>query len=158
MNVQAERAALTRAIRERICAHCDTQPPDGSSCASVGVVCGVELYLDRLIDAVREVQDRRMENFAENALDRVCRSCAARGHRVCPCPMEFLLPRAVQAVKTADQEFNPYEGVGDGCYPLPHTGPGSAADESPHRIWLTVLEWSSIKPSPPTGRGPVGGS
>src|SRR5262245_57069317 len=111
MTLLAELAESARAVREQICAHCAERPPDGSSCASCGIVCGVELYLDRLIGAVREVQDRQMENFAENVLHRVCRSCVARGHRVCPCPMELLLPRAVHAVKTADLEFNPYEGV-----------------------------------------------
>jgi hypothetical protein len=116
MSPQAEQAEYLRAVRDRICARCPERPPDGGSCLARGRMCGVELYLRRLTDAVHETQARRTGDYGENVLGRVCLPCVARGHRGCPCPMEGLVPDAVRAVEEADQWDNPYEGVGDGCY------------------------------------------
>ena len=43
-------------IRQQVCTHCIDRPPGGPPCAPLGKVCGIELNLERLVDAVRSVR------------------------------------------------------------------------------------------------------
>jgi len=43
-------------IREQVCSRCVERPPGGPPCAPLGKVCGVELHLPKIIDAIHEVR------------------------------------------------------------------------------------------------------
>jgi hypothetical protein len=44
-----------------------------------------------------------MEPYIDHFHDDVCMHCANRGTEQCPCPLEFLLVLAVQAIEAVDQ-------------------------------------------------------
>ena len=112
---QSHYDAYLRTIRQKVCADCDERPAGGPPCAARGTVCGVELYLPKLVDSIHEVRRRRMQNFEVNALCRVCRDCIALGNCGCPCPMDSLLLRVVEAVEEADQRVQQAELDGHPC-------------------------------------------
>jgi hypothetical protein len=90
-------------IREQVCARCIERPPGGPPCEPLGKRCGIELDLPQLVDAVHRVQSSVMEPYIDHFHDDVCMHCANRGTGQCPCPLEFLLVLAVQAIEAVDQ-------------------------------------------------------
>jgi hypothetical protein len=91
------------AIREQVCARCIERPPGGPPCEPLGKRCGIELDLPQLVDAVHRVRSDVMEPYIDHFHDDVCMHCANRGKEQCPCPLEFLLVLAVQAIEAVDQ-------------------------------------------------------
>jgi hypothetical protein len=73
--------------------------------------------LPKLVDSIHEVRRRGLQNFAVNAMCRVCQDCIALGNCGCPCPMDYLLPQVVEAVEAADQRVAQVEWAGEECDP-----------------------------------------
>jgi hypothetical protein len=90
-------------IREQVCSRCVERPPGGPPCAPLGKRCGIELDLPELVAAVRGVHSDIMEPYIDHFHDDVCMHCVNRGTQQCPCPLEFLLVLAVQAIEAFDQ-------------------------------------------------------
>jgi hypothetical protein len=66
-------------------------------------MCGVEQYLPRLVAAIHRVrQDGRIGPYFESIHRHVCQGCTFYASIDCPCPMNHLAPRIVQAVETVD--------------------------------------------------------
>ena len=91
-------------IREQVCSRCVERPPGGPPCAPLGKRCGVELNLPRILDAVHHVRSNNMEPYIKTFHDEVCTYCANRDTEQCPCPMEYLLILAVQAIEALDDQ------------------------------------------------------
>lgn len=90
-------------IRDQVCSRCVERPPGGPPCAPLGKRCGIELDLPQLVDAVHRVQADNMEPYIDHFHGDVCMFCANRNTEQCPCPLEFLLVLAVQAIEAVDQ-------------------------------------------------------
>ena len=90
-------------IREQVCSRCIERPQGGPPCAPLGKRCGIELNLPRLLDAVHSVQSRSIDPYINSLHDQVCAYCSNRPTNQCPCPLEYLLTLAVQAIETVDQ-------------------------------------------------------
>ena len=90
-------------IREEVCSRCVEQPLGGPPCTPLGKVCGVELHLPRLIEAVHEVHSEWMSPYLESTRQKVCQSCIFLHHDCCPCPMDSLATLVVQAIEAVDQ-------------------------------------------------------
>ncbi len=89
-------------IREEVCSRCVEQPLGGPPCAPLGKVCGVEMHLPRLIEAVHEVHSEWMSPYLEGTRQKVCQSCIFLHHDCCPCPMDSLATLVVQAIEAVD--------------------------------------------------------
>jgi hypothetical protein len=103
MIAEAELQEYLDEIREQVCSCCVERPPGGPPCAPLGKQCGVEMHLPRLIDAIHEVQSESIEPYLRHNRQTICESCAFLHSGICPCPMDYLLVLAVQAVETVDQ-------------------------------------------------------
>jgi hypothetical protein len=89
-------------IRQEVCSKCVERPPGGPPCLPLGKVCGVELHLPRLVEAVREVHSELIEPYLDNNRKKICESCAFLHTGHCPCPMDSLAVLVVEAIETVD--------------------------------------------------------
>jgi hypothetical protein len=92
------------AIREEVCTRCIERPSSGPPCAPLGKRCGIELNLDRLIEAVHTVRSPVIDPYIEAFHSIVCPECAVRLTRQCPCALDYLLMLAVEAIEDVDQQ------------------------------------------------------
>lgn len=90
-------------IRKQVCSRCVERPPGGPPCLPLGKRCGLELNLPSIVEAVHGVRSDSMEPYIEQFHDVVCSQCINRPTEQCPCPMEYLLGLAVQAIETVDR-------------------------------------------------------
>ena len=103
MYTAEELAEYMDEIRVQVCSHCIERPPGGPPCAPLGKRCGIELNLPQILDSVHATHSSKMEPYTVNFHDQVCTQCANRPTEQCPCPMEYLLILAVQAIETVDE-------------------------------------------------------
>jgi hypothetical protein len=90
-------------IREQVCSRCIEKPPGGPPCEPLGKVCGLELHLPDFVKAVHEVDSRFIAPYQEHNRCAICAGCEHQGASCCPCPMDYLLVLAVQAIETVDE-------------------------------------------------------
>jgi hypothetical protein len=103
MYTYQERLEYLTEIREQVCSHCIERPPGGPPCGPLGKRCGIEVNLERLIDSVRAVHSRAMDPYIDSHHNVVCTSCPASPTSQCPCPLDYLLLLAVEAIEAVDQ-------------------------------------------------------
>jgi hypothetical protein len=96
-------------IRNRLCRHCIERPPGGPPCAPRGKRCGVELHLEALVAVAHAATSNCIDPYADHLHDDVCASCQLRASPHCPCPLDYLLPLAIEAVEAVDQRRLPLE-------------------------------------------------
>jgi hypothetical protein len=89
-------------IRQEVCSRCVERPEGGPPCAPFGKVCGVELHLLQLVEAVREVHSDHMGPYLDSTRRKVCQSCPYLHESCCPCPMDSLALLVVEAIEAVD--------------------------------------------------------
>jgi hypothetical protein len=102
MNAGPDFQEYLEEIRQQVCSRCIERPPGGPPCAPLGKRCGIELNLERLVEAVHTVHSNSLDPYVEVFHDQVCAHCANRPTSQCPCPLEYLLLLAVEAIETVD--------------------------------------------------------
>lgn len=90
-------------IRTNVCSRCVERPPGGPPCAPLGKVCGVELHLPRIVDAIHEVRSDWIGPYLEHNRHEICEHCAHHHTSICPCPMDYLATLLVEAVEAVDE-------------------------------------------------------
>ncbi len=90
-------------IREQVCSRCIERPPGGPPCGPLGKRCGVEVNLPQLVDAVHLEGSIAMDPYIQHFHEDVCAHCENRPTNQCPCPLEYLLELAVEAIEAVDQ-------------------------------------------------------
>jgi hypothetical protein len=63
----------------------------------------VELHLEKLIEAVHEVQSDLIAPYLDNNRKKICEGCPFLHSDFCPCPMDTLAMLVVSAVEAVDQ-------------------------------------------------------
>jgi hypothetical protein len=98
------------AIRRRVCAVCLDSADDGSCRLSGRRTCAIDEHLPRVLEAIRDVQERRCDSYASAVEARVCRHCAAwdaRGgcalRQTGRCALDVFLPLVVGAIEEVDR-------------------------------------------------------
>jgi ribosomal protein L40E len=66
------------AIREQVCTRCIERPPGGPPCAPLGKRSGIEVKLERLIEAVHAVRSPAIDPCIAEFHDEVCMHCEYR--------------------------------------------------------------------------------
>lgn len=92
------------AIREQVCSRCVERPTGGPPCLPLGKRCGIEINLPQLVESVSKVSADVMEPYIDGFHDGVCEDCVNRNQPQCPCPLDFLLPLAVNAIESVNAE------------------------------------------------------
>ena len=93
------------AIREHVCSRCVERPPGGPPCTPLGKICGIELHLPELLAAIKKVNSPMIAPYLDRTHSEVCATCVHLGKSGCPCPMDTLAVRLVDAVEAVDAQF-----------------------------------------------------
>ena len=103
MKVEPELREYMDAIQEQVCSRCIEKPPGGPPCAPLGKRCGIEINLGPLVEAVHSERSNLMDPYIQHFHDDVCAHCVNRPTNQCPCPLEYLLELAVEAIESVDE-------------------------------------------------------
>lgn len=98
-----ETAEYLDEIRKHVCSKCVERPPGGPPCAPLGKVCGIELHLPKIVDAIHDVHSDGIAPYLEHNRATVCEGCAFHHADICPCPMDYLAVLVVEAVEAVDR-------------------------------------------------------
>jgi hypothetical protein len=90
-------------IRQQVCSRCIERPPGGPPCEPLGKRCGIEMNLQSLVKAVRSAHSTSMDSYIAVFHDDVCTRCTNRTTSQCPCPLDYLLLLAVEAIETVNE-------------------------------------------------------
>ena len=63
------------AIRKKVCERCIDLGEDGRCTLTGDQQCGVELYLDKIIEVVHSIQSPHLQDYVKVLRERVCTSC-----------------------------------------------------------------------------------
>ena len=102
MITRAELQEYMDEIRQHVCSRCIERPPGAPPCAPLGKRCGIELNLERLVDAVHTVRHDAMDPYILAFHDQVCPHCTNLPTNQCPCPLDNLLLLAVEAIESVN--------------------------------------------------------
>ena len=102
MDVDPDLREYMDEIRKEVCSRCIERPPGGPPCAPLGKRCGFELNLRQLVNAVHMERSDAMGPYIQHLHDEVCAHCENRPTNQCPCPLEYLLELAVEAIESVD--------------------------------------------------------
>jgi len=89
-------------LREDVCSHCIERRPNGPPCGPVGKGCGIERHLENLIEICRTIDSALMDPYIEQLHELICPSCEYKDSPTCPCPLNYLLQLAVEAVEKVE--------------------------------------------------------
>lgn len=90
-------------VRARVCTHCIERPPGGPPCAPRGKQCGVELHLPAIVELCHRSPSGLLEPYRTRFHADVCSHCLNRDSEHCPCPLDYLLPLAIEAIEAVDE-------------------------------------------------------
>ena len=97
------------ALRRRVCAVCLDSAADGSCRLSGLRTCAIDEHLPQVLEAIRDVRERRDDTYASAVEARVCRHCPHRdAHGSCSlrqggrCALLVFLPLVVEAIEEVD--------------------------------------------------------
>lgn len=100
-----------RAIRKRVCAHCIDLGEDGRCTLSGDRQCGVELYLDKIVDVVHAVHSQNLQDYVRVLRERVCADCknqnpngTCRLRAEADCGLNRYFALVVEAIEEADSD------------------------------------------------------
>lgn len=110
MATAAELAEYMAAIREQVCSRCIDRPPGAPPCAPLGKACGIELHLAEIVEVCHRSQSGLVEPYERRFHEEVCLHCANRTTPQCPCPLDYLLPLAIDAIESVDERWRQQAG------------------------------------------------
>lgn len=128
MLTEAELQEYQDEIREKVCSCCVERPAGGPPCGPLGKVCGVELHLERLVEAVREVHSPLIEPYRSHNRQALCTTCPYLHHDCCPCPMDTLTLLVTEAIEAVDERHARREHSRAFLAGLPNPGAPGLAD------------------------------
>jgi hypothetical protein len=103
MLTPVEHAEYLAELREPICSHCIQRGPDCPPCAPPhGRPCGIEAHLVDLVEICRTTDTAPMASYIEKLHDLVCPTCEYKDSSACPCPLNYLLQLAVEAIEAVE--------------------------------------------------------
>jgi len=105
---QAELDECMAEIRDHVCIRCIEKLPGAPPCAPQGKRCGIELHLADVIEVCHAARGKMMDPYITRFHEDVCSHCANRTTMQCPCPLDYLLLLAVEAVEAVDERKTRY--------------------------------------------------
>jgi hypothetical protein len=103
-----------QAVRWKVCAHCIDLGEDGRCTLTGDRQCGVELYLDKIVEVVHSIESTRIQDYVNALRERVCAQCknqnpdgTCRVRRDLDCGLDRYFALVVEAIEEADGGLKP---------------------------------------------------
>ena len=90
-------------LRADVCSHCIERLPNAPPCGPLGKGCGIELHLTELVEICRTTNSALIDPYIDPLHDAICPTCELRHFSHCPCPLDFRLQLAVEAVEKVER-------------------------------------------------------
>ena len=90
-------------LREDVCSHCVERLPNAPPCGAIGKGCGIERHIETLVEICRTTNSKLMDPYIDQLHELVCPNCEFKKRPTCPCPLDYLLQLAVEAVEKVQQ-------------------------------------------------------
>lgn len=100
-------------LRTHVCARCIERAPGCPPCAPHGKACGIELHVPELVHLCRTSPNVQMAPYIEDLHSQICEHCSNKDGPTCPCPLDYLLQLAVEAIERVEERRRKAE-VADG--------------------------------------------
>ena len=91
------------ALRAEVCSHCIERAPGSPPCGISGKGCGIEEHVPKLAAICRSTDSALMDPYIEKLHEEICAQCKYRDTPSCPCPLNYLLQLAVEAVEKVER-------------------------------------------------------
>jgi hypothetical protein len=98
----AEHDEYLAEVREHVCRRCIERGRDCPPCGSHDHPCGIEAHLPELVALCRTTDSLQMADYLDKLHDVICPQCEYKDTSGCPCPLDYLLQLAVEAVEAVD--------------------------------------------------------
>ena len=92
-------------VRQQVCSRCIERSPGTPPCAPQGKQCGIELHLAQIVQVCHAARGRSIEPYVQRFHDDVCTHCVGQTTGDCPCPLDYLLLLAVEAIEEVDRRM-----------------------------------------------------
>jgi hypothetical protein len=89
-------------LRAEVCSRCIERKPGAPPCAPQGKACGIELHVPELVQMCRSAESAQMAPYIDQLHDVICEHCSAKDGPTCPCPLDYLLQLAVEAIEKVE--------------------------------------------------------
>jgi hypothetical protein len=100
-----------RAIRKRVCEHCIDLAEDGRCTLTGDSQCGVELYLEKIVDVIHSVHSPNLQDYVDALRKQVCAFCknqnpdgTCRLRSEVDCGLDRYFALVVEAIEEADSK------------------------------------------------------
>ncbi len=93
-------------LRSRVCSRCVERGPNSPPCAPHNNPCGIEAHLPELVELCRTTDSQQMATYLDKLHTLICPDCEYKDTNGCPCPLDYLLELAVQAVEAVELRRN----------------------------------------------------
>jgi len=102
MLTNAEHDEYLAEIRSHVCSRCVQRGPGCPPCAPNDQPCGIEQHLPELVEICRTTDSIQMADYIDKLHELICPDCAYKDTAACPCPLDYLLQLAVEAVERVE--------------------------------------------------------
>jgi hypothetical protein len=109
MELQNQLDEYRAALRAEVCSHCIERLPDAPPCAPLGKGCGIEQHLEELVKLCRTTESALIDPYIEKLHELICPTCKDKESPSCPCPLDYLLQLAVEAVEKVEHRRLPVQ-------------------------------------------------
>jgi hypothetical protein len=89
-------------LQANVCSHCIERRPNAPPCGPLGKGCGIERHLAALIELCRTTDSALIDPYIEKLHGTICAGCEYQDKPSCPCPLNYLLQLAVEAVEKVE--------------------------------------------------------
>jgi hypothetical protein len=103
MNTHDELEEYRAELRAEVCSRCIERRSGAPPCAPLGKGCGIERHLPALLELCRTTNSALIDPYIEKLHDTICADCEYKDKSVCPCPLDYLLQLAVEAVGQVEE-------------------------------------------------------
>jgi hypothetical protein len=103
MNILNDLDEYQTELRAQVCSRCVERRPGAPPCGPLGKACGIERHLPELVELCRTTDSALIDPYIEKLHDTICSDCEYKDKAACPCPLDYLLQLAVEAVEKVEQ-------------------------------------------------------
>jgi hypothetical protein len=103
MSTENEYGEYLAELRQEVCSRCIERPPGMPPCEPHGKGCGIEQHIPELVQICRSTNSVLIDPYIEQLHDMICTQCKLKDTPACPCPLDYLLQLAVEAVERVER-------------------------------------------------------
>ena len=103
MDSQSQLDEYRTQLREEVCSRCIERLPNAPPCGPLGKGCGIERHLSELVQICRTTDSALIDPYIEQLHNLICPNCEFKDTPSCPCPLDYLLQLAVEAVEKVER-------------------------------------------------------